>query len=162
MLRIQAAGQKSGEYELLPLASDFQEFLRATPENQRTGFVFNPRPIRPPHDVRLLPDWVGKVIAKIGEEADVRVAEVIRRGKPYTKFATAHDFRRVIGERWAPLVMPKVLQQLMRHKSISTTEKFYDRKNAEQAADAAKRAFGDTPPISPPSGNPNIQETPEN
>ena len=56
-----------------------------------------------------------------------------RRGKP--KFASAHDFRRSFGERWASRVMPVVLMELMRHESMSTTLKFYVGRNAERTAD---------------------------
>lgn len=40
------------------------------------------------------------------------------------KYASAHDFRRSFGERWAKVVMPAVLQQMMRHKSILTTMRY--------------------------------------
>ena len=41
------------------------------------------------------------------------------------KFASAHDFRRAFGTRWARKVMPMVLQKLMRHDSIETTMRYY-------------------------------------
>ena len=34
-------------------------------------------------------------------------------------------FRRRFGTRWAPLVTPQQLQQLMRHESIQTTMAYY-------------------------------------
>ncbi len=57
-----------------------------------------------------------------------------RTGK--VKYASAHDLRQSFGERWAALVMPQILTQLMRHESIDTTMKFYVGRNAEKAADA--------------------------
>jgi len=53
------------------------------------------------------------------------VLDTTKQGKPYTKFASAHDFRRAFGSRWATRVMPAVLQQLMRHESIDTTLRYY-------------------------------------
>ena len=47
-----------------------------------------------------------------------------REGKT-TKYASAHDLRRSFGSRWAKKVTPAILQTLMRHANISTTEKYY-------------------------------------
>lgn len=154
MLRIQAGAQKSGEFQLLPLAPEFQEFLRSVPAANRRGYVFNPRPLREPFDVRLSVAWVGKKIGQIGKDAGVVVAESNYLGRSRKKYATSHDLRRAFGQRWASRVMPRVLQLLMRHESIETTMKFYMRKDAEETADAAKRAagatLGATAHVSPP------------
>jgi integrase len=53
------------------------------------------------------------------------------------KFASAHDLRRTFGAKWAKVVMPAVLQQLMHHESIETTTKYYAGLEAEEIADAA-------------------------
>ena len=63
------------------------------------------------------------------------------------KYASAHDFRRAFGSRWANRVMPVILQQLMRHASISTTMEFYVGRNAEAAAEVLCEALGNTEPI---------------
>lgn len=41
------------------------------------------------------------------------------------KYASAHDFRRSFGQRWAAGLMPAKLQELMRHKNILTTMRYY-------------------------------------
>ena len=60
---------------------------------------------------------------------------VQRSASGKVKFASAHDLRRSFGERWSIRVMPKVLKELMRHRSIETTMRYYVGKNAEQTAD---------------------------
>jgi len=131
MFRIQAQHEKGRKFRLLPMTPDFAEFLLKTPESQRHGLVFHPltyprggRPVphRPTHE------HAGRVISQVGEAAGVRVSD--------TKFASAHDLRRSFGYRWSKLVMPKVLQELMRHESIQTTMEFYVGNMAEDAADA--------------------------
>jgi hypothetical protein len=51
------------------------------------------------------------------------------------KYASAHDLRRTFGERWAALIMPAHLQQLMRHESIETPLRYYVGANAERTND---------------------------
>ena len=41
------------------------------------------------------------------------------------KFASAHDLRRAFGTRWAKIVPPGILKELMRHSSLETTMNFY-------------------------------------
>jgi len=137
MMRIQAASEKGKTYRMLPITPDFAEFLSRVPEQNRRGFVFNPR-TKPPgrwatglH--RPTAEHVGRIISELGELAGVKVGE--------NKFASAHDFRRAFGARWATKVMPKVLQELMRHDSIQTTMNFYVGRQAEDAADAVWNAM---------------------
>ena len=61
----------------------------------------------------------------ISKNAAVKVDETTKNGKTSVKFATAHDFRRAFGTRWASRVMPADLQRLMRHASIEITMKSY-------------------------------------
>ena len=70
------------------------------------------------------------------------------------KYASAHDLRRSFGDRSARRVMPQILKELMRHESISTTERYYVGRNAQATAgilwDAVKgqdlgATLGDTP-----------------
>ncbi len=76
----------------------------------------------------LSKDRVRRIVAQIGTKAGVIVDE--KTGKP----ATAHDYRRAFGTRWAKRVMPVTLKALMRHRDISTTLQFYVDQNAEDVA----------------------------
>ena len=60
--------------------------------------------------------------------------------RPITKpvWGSAHDFRRAFGERWADIVTPMLLKELMRHASVTTTEQFYVGKNARRTMDAVR------------------------
>lgn len=139
LLRIQAGSEKGRQHRVMPITPDFGEFLLAVPEDQRTGFVFNPSPRKPPFDVRLEEKTIGKLISQIGREAGVKTATYPpKKGAtdPTVKWASAHDFRRAFGFRWAQRVMPIFLQQLMRHESIQTTMQFYVGRQAEAAAAA--------------------------
>lgn len=74
-----------------------------------------------------------------GEKAGVVVNVDTKDGK--VKYASAHDFRRAFGDRWALLVMPPVLMQLMRHESIETTMCFYVGRNVEATNDVLWDAY---------------------
>ena len=116
-LRIYAEAEKGHRNRLLPITPDFAEFLLKTAEAERKGKVFRldgtftKRPITPGR--------VSRVISKIGEKAKVVV------NKADGKYASAHDFRRAFGTRWAMKVKPMLLQKLMRHNSIETTMRYY-------------------------------------
>ncbi len=58
------------------------------------------------------------------------------RGEGHIKYASAHDLRRIFGERWSTRIMPEVLMELMRHETIDTTMKYDVGRNAERTADA--------------------------
>jgi len=136
MFRIRAELEKGGQDRLLPMTPDFAAFLLATPEAERRGPVFRPIGMRG-QECRQV-DYVSKTITDIGKAAGVKV-NIDARGK--VKYASAHDLRRAFGARWAPRVMPAVLQQLMRHESIETTLKYYVGQNAEATADAVWNAW---------------------
>jgi integrase len=134
---------------MLPITPDFAAFLLETPEGERKGRVF-----KLPGRERTRSS-VSHVLADIGVKAGVKVDERTKKGKAVIKCASAHDLRRSFGERWAARVMPNVLQELMRHESISTTMKFYVGRNAERTADAVWAArdqngntFGNSQPAS--------------
>ncbi|MBP60391.1 MAG: hypothetical protein CMJ62_02590 [Planctomycetaceae bacterium] len=131
MLRIPAELEKGHRDRLWPLSPEFAEFLLATPEDNRTGYVFNPMPRRE-DSTRLQPHRVGEVVAAIGKAAGVKVHVDPRTSK--VKFASAHDLRRSFGERWANRIMPTDLMILMRHESIETTMRFYVGRNAQNTA----------------------------
>lgn len=73
-------------------------------------------------------DYIDRLINDAGRLSLVRVGD---DGSP-----TVHDFRRSFAERWAMRVPPVVLKELMRHRSIKTTERFYVKANAQRTADA--------------------------
>lgn len=153
MFRIHAELEKGNEDRLLPMTPDFAQFLLATPKGKRTGPIFRPLRTKGKGECRH-EDYAGKVISAIG-----KVARVVVNKTPGGKIknASAHDLRRSFGARWAPRVMPAVLQQLMRHESIETTMRYYVGQNSEANADAVWEAFErvntfvNTRPISPPA-----------
>jgi integrase len=138
MLRIPAELEKGNKDRLMPLAPEFAEFLLATPERARHGFVFNPLPLRADKQgCRLGEQQVGRVISVIGRLAGVKVSD---EGKGKT--ASAHDLRRSFGLRWSQRVMPNVLMELMRHESIETTMRYYVGRNAQSTASVLWAAAG--------------------
>jgi integrase len=72
---------------------------------------------------------VSKVISEIRKSAGVIV------NREQGKFASAHDFRRALGTRWASNLKPADLQQLMRHALINTTLGYYVRVDADSLAE---------------------------
>lgn len=133
VLLISAEDEKGGKDREYPITPDFEDFLLATAADERKGFVFNPVLYRGPS--RRV-DTVSKAISRVGELAGVKVDE-----KPAKKgngkvpvYASAHDCRRAFGHRWARKVMPMVLKELMRHESVTTTEKFYVGIQAQETA----------------------------
>lgn len=117
-LLISAEDEKGGRDRVYPVTPDFAEFLRAVPEDDRNGFVFEPCLTR---GVSRRVDTVSKAICRIGERAGIKVDE--RKKKPV--WASAHDLRRAFGARWSRKVNSMVLKELMRHASVATTEKYY-------------------------------------
>jgi hypothetical protein len=121
---------------LLLIAPEFALFLLETPEEARVGPVF-----RLDGRQGRYRDWeVSKIVSKIGKAAGVKVY-----GNPKdpekVKYASAHDFRRAFGVRWAARLMPAQLMELMRHESIETTLRFYVGTDAQRTAEAAWAAF---------------------
>lgn len=118
-------GQKSREDEVLPVTPDFAALLAETPEKQRRGPVFK----------LTHPQWkinrenACRTIGAIGAAAKI---EMDANGKTLT----AHDLRRAFGQRWAARVKPLILQKLMRHKSLTTTQRFYVETEDTDVADA--------------------------
>ena len=100
------------------MTPDFAEFLQAVPKDSQKGFVFSPVLFR--GECRRV-DTVSKAICGIGTRAGVKVDE--KGGK--VVYASAHDLRRAFGARWSRRVNSMVLKELMRHASVTTTEKYY-------------------------------------
>lgn len=131
-LRIQGAAEKGKKDRILPLAPEAAELLQTVPEEEREGLVFKLKWQRN-HGKLARVDTVSPIICGIGKNAGVKVAE--------KKTASAHDLRRFCGLRWADRVKPHVLQQLMRHASITTTLIFYVQSNADDMAEAVRAAY---------------------
>lgn len=130
-LDIPAALQKNDTEENIPLLPWFEGLLLETPVDQRRGWVFQPLSLqlrigRKVRHHRPDPEWVGRVVARIGKAAGIIVQPADERtGRP-TKYATAHDLRRSCGERLRNAgVPPLVICRVMRHASWDTTRKFY-------------------------------------
>ena len=82
----------------LPMAAEFAEFLMKTTESERDGFVFNPSPRRPGDANRAIPDGHGFFDhLRHRKAAGVKVADKSAK----VKCASAHDFLRAFGFRWA-------------------------------------------------------------
>jgi integrase len=126
-LLIPAESEKGGQDRVYPVTPDFAELLRSVPENQRSGFVFNPLLHRGQSRRR---NSVSDLIRKLGESAQIKVDQ--KADLPI--WASAHDLRRAFGARWARRVSSMVLKDLMRHASVSTTEKYYVGINAAETA----------------------------
>jgi integrase len=148
MFIIPGEKEKANQNRVLPIAPEFCEWLETVPKSQRRGFVFNPIPQNKTKG-RLGSQTVGRTIAKIGEKAGIVVDW--KAPKPSAKdqsrkavFASAHDLRRSFGERWASRIMPKELMELMRHKSIDTTMRFYVGQNADRTASILWAAHRET------------------
>ncbi len=131
--------EKGHADRILPMAPEFAMLLAETPPEQRSGPVFPLSGVRIKHRRPQL-RRVSEIISQIGRKAGV-VVRVDPLDPAKVKFASAHDFRRAFGERWATRVMPEVLQELMRHESIQTTLRYYVGRNAERTADACWEAF---------------------
>ena len=82
---------------------------------------------------KQLQDSVGRKISENGKKSGIKVQTHPETGK--VKYASAHDLRRAFGERWAALVMPAHLEQLMWYESIETTLRYYVGANADRTND---------------------------
>jgi len=151
LLRIPAELEKGHQDRLLPIAPEFAEFLLKTPPDERTGLVFKPKPERD-NGERPTINHVTKIISSIGVKAGVVVHVEAKAGKK--KHASAHDFRRAFGDRWALRVMPPVLMQLMRHESIDTTMRFYVGRSVQATADVVWDAYERVKEQSPKENSP--------
>ncbi|HMP78923.1 MAG TPA: tyrosine-type recombinase/integrase [Pirellulaceae bacterium] len=148
ILEIPAAMQKNDTEECIPLLPWFEAVLLKTPEEQRTGWIFNPRSLqlklgRKGRQPRPDAEWVGKVIARIGKAAGVVVEQADERtGRP-TKFATAHDLRRSCGQRLREAGIPPLgICRGMRHSSWETTRKHYAPGDIQKDAEVLKEKLG--------------------
>lgn len=111
-----ADGQKSNEDEAMPMPPDLAAWLEKIKPHWRRGPVVN---LVGQHGKgKLTAPAVGQIITEIGEAAGITV-------NAKSKWASAHDYRRSFGTRWAGKVRPMTLQKMMRHKEFTTTLKYY-------------------------------------
>jgi integrase len=120
VLRIAAEVEKGFRDRLLPVAPEFAVWLRSHTLSQRQGKTF--AVARKGLGIHR----VSRTNSEIGEAARVVVNQGLK------KFASAHDFRRAFGTRWAGRVQPAILRELMRHQSIETTTRYYVGIQAEE------------------------------
>lgn len=131
VLMIPAEMQKNATEESIPLLPDFERLLHQTPPASCAGWVFNPQSLqanvgRQRRHGRPQPDWVGKVISRIGEAANVVVSPASEKLDKPAKFASTHDLRRSCGERLVDSGVPQaIIQRILRHASWDTTKRFY-------------------------------------
>ena len=84
---------------------------------------------------RLTKEHVGRLISLIGEKAGVLVVQSDDEQSRKAKFASAHDLRRGCAQRLINKgVSAETLKVVLRHRSFSTTEKFYGATRSTQAA----------------------------
>lgn len=139
LLSVAAEGEKGHRDRLLPTTPDFAAFLHDIPKARRKGRVFDPQGNGKPSD-----NPVSLALSKMGRDAGIVV-------NSRSKYASAHDLRRSFGERWAMRVMPNVLMQLMRHRDITTTMRYYVGRNATKVSDLLWEQFGNG--VVTPEGN---------
>lgn len=51
------------------------------------------------------------------------------------KYASAHDFPRAFGDRWALRAMPPMLMELLRHERVETTLRLFVGRSVQATAD---------------------------
>ena len=128
MFRINGSAEKGGKDRLLPMAPEFAKFVE--PMRQKSGFVFRPGRVTTGRIEKYQRNaqWISVVGSRIGKISGV----VVLDSGSKKKFASCHDLRRSLGERWASKIMPQTLMKLMRHESIDTTLRFYVGNDAEK------------------------------
>ena len=152
VLEIPAAMQKNDTDECIPLLPAFGHLLLETPEENRAGWVFEPLSLqhrigRKVRHQRPSAEWVGKVISRIGTQAEIVVDAEDKRTGRSVKYASAHDLRRSCGERLRNAgVPPLVICRVMRHSSWETTRRHYAPGDVQNDAAVLNKT------LSPPSG----------
>lgn len=134
--------QKNRKEKPCPMAPDFAEFLLRTPPEMRVGNVF--MPLNDSGDRFIAGQgWCSSWISELGKAANIEVSKEPSRvsGEWLIKYASAHDLRRSFGERWALIVEPNLLMEMMRHSSFETTRKFYLTANARNYSSRVKQLW---------------------
>lgn len=131
VLEVPAAMQKNNSDEEIPLLPGFESLLLETPPDLRTGWIFAPQSLQNKRNRRVRhqrPDseWVGKVISRIGKEANIVVDPGDEKSGRRANYASSHDLRRSCCEQLRESgVPPPVICRVMRHSSWETTRKHY-------------------------------------
>jgi len=128
-ISINQNAEKAFRNRLLPMPRDLADHFRSVPANRRNGLVFK-WPMSRGYSTSKR--TVGCRISELGKLANVKVGQ--------KKYASCHDIRRSFGSRWSMLVQPFVLRTLMRHSSISTTERYYVTIESDRIADQIAKA----------------------
>ena len=129
LIHISQFAEKAFRDRELPLTPDFVEHLRTIDPHKRNGTVFK-WPLSRGYTTNL--KTISKRISWCGKQANIVVGR--------NKTASAHDLRRSYGSRWAVRVKPFVLKTLLRHASITTTERYYVSLDANDVSDALYKA----------------------
>lgn len=148
--------QKNRKTQEIPTTPRFGALLDEIPEEQRTGWIFDPKPLRADWTRRLSVGQASRIVSDIGENAGIVVSED-------GKFASAHDLRRSFGQRMADAgLSPRDLQAIMRHSSVTTTERYYLRHRAVDQAERIARQLDCTHfSMGTPAESDAQKETPE-
>jgi integrase len=147
-LSFPAETQKNNKHQETPLLSGFEELLLKTPEEQRSGYIFNPISLRTkrgsePKPGRPKAEWVGNVIGRIGKESGVVVVPANTRTGAPAKYISAHDLRRTCGQRLQDAGVPvEIISKVLRHGSSVTTRKHYIQGNVQNDAKMLKEIMG--------------------
>ena len=81
------------------------------------------------------PEWVGKVVERIGKTAGVIVDEGDRRTGRGVKYASTHDLRRTFAVRLRQSrIPPHLITKLMRHSDYRVTERYYVTETTQEDA----------------------------
>lgn len=150
VLRILSETEKGKQDRTYPIAPEFAELLRKTPQSERTGYVFPlvarfNRKTRESQQVGM--SYASAKLIAIGKAAKIVTYIDPKTGEPH--HAGAHDLRRAFGTRWARRVLPQILQQMMRHESIDTTQRYYVDLEADDVAGDIWQAFKMNSQVSP-------------
>lgn len=119
-------GQKANQTDTIPLTLDAVELINER-EVVAGGFV-----VMPSRKVRTV-DWPSRVISKVGAKALVFTA--------VGKAASAHDLRRGFATQLSRFVKTSQLTSAMRHKSLSTTMRYYVHDTVESLTEALDEAY---------------------
>ncbi|SFI79374.1 Site-specific recombinase XerD [Planctomicrobium piriforme] len=148
VLYIPAEMQKNDTEEAIPLLPWFESVLLETPEDARTGWIFNPASLqgtmnRPAHEGRQTAEWIGRIISRIGRKAGVVVRGGDLSAHRSAKYASAHDLRRSCAERLLDAGVPaEAVTRVLRHASFETTRRHYAPGDVQKIAETIRQCLG--------------------
>ena len=98
---------------------------------------------RKPRHGRPNPDWVGKVVCRIGKKAGVVVIPADPAKDTKAKFASSHDLRRSCAQRLDDAGIPEVdIMRVMRHRERETLRRHYAPGTVQKSADRIRAYLG--------------------